>query len=216
VQSRSAATESSSSGTAASPFTGPTPFEADRNRKSEPKAKVPPASPESRRNGFIDNTSSASAEIATGTATAVAVVEEQLEPAATDPGIAQLRNAILGALEDAGQQVLAHNLESGEWSVMGNEVSVKVAMSQVMVDLALGDGPKRIIHEALAKTTGRPLKFRMVSGGTQFAPKAAQPSTRPANGAGARGRAMADPVVQRMQEKFGAEIRSVIDHKERS
>jgi hypothetical protein len=26
---------------------------------------------------------------------------------------------------------------------------------------------------------------------------------------------MADPVVQRMQEKFGAEIRSVIDHKER-
>ena len=127
----------------------------------------------------------------------------------------QLRNVVLGALEDGGQQVLAHNLESGEWSVKGNEVSVKVAMSQVMVDFALGDGPKRIIHDALARTTGAPMKFKMVSGGAQFTPKASAPSARPANGAGARSRAMSDPVVQRMQEKFGAEIRSVIDHKER-
>jgi DNA polymerase-3 subunit gamma/tau len=118
-------------------------------------------------------------------------------------------------LEDAGQQVLAHNLELGEWSAKGNEVSVKVAMSQVMVDFALGEGPKRIVHEALTKATGRSMKFKMVSGGAQFTPKAAPPSTRPANCAGARSRAMADPVVQRMQEKFGAEIRSVIDHKER-
>ena len=38
----------------------------------------------------------------------------------------------------------------------------------------------------------------------------------PANGAGARSRALADPVVQRMQENFGAEIRTVIDQKDRS
>jgi hypothetical protein len=60
------------------------------------------------------------------------------------------------------------------------------------------------------------MKFKMVSGGAQFTPKAVPPSVRPANGVGARSRAMSDPVVQRMQEKFGAEIRSVIDHKERS
>ena len=60
------------------------------------------------------------------------------------------------------------------------------------------------------------MKFKMVSGGAQFAPKAAAPALLvPRNGAGARSRAMSDPVVQRMQEKFGAEIRSVIDHKER-
>ena len=111
--------------------------------------------------------------------------------------------------------MLAHNLESGEWSVRGHEVSVKVAMSQVMVDVALGDGPKRIVQEALLRATGKPLKFKMVSGGSQFAPKAAPPAARPTNGAGARSRAMSDPIVQRMQEKFGAEIRSVIDHKER-
>ena len=215
MPSRSVATESSSSRTAASPFKGPTPFEADRNRKSEPKAEVPQASPDNRLSGLVGGTINASTEVATVVATAVALEEEQPEPAANDPSIEQVRNAVLGALEDAGQQVLAHNLESGEWSANGNDVSVKVAMSQVMVDFALGDGPKRIIHDALAKVTGRPMQFRMVSGGPQFAPKAAQPSARPANGRGARSRAMADPVVQRMQEKFAAEIRSVIDHKER-
>jgi DNA polymerase-3 subunit gamma/tau len=215
MPSRSVATESSASRTAASPFKGPTPFEADRNRKSEPKAEVSQASPDNRLSGFVGGTINASTEVATVVATAVAVEEEQPEPAANDPSIEQVRNAVLGALEDAGQQVLAHNLESGEWSANGNAVSVKVAMSQAMVDFALGDGPKRIIHDALAKATGRSMRFKMVSGGAQFAPKAAQRSTRPANGRGARSRAMADPVVQRMQETFGAEIRSVIDHKER-
>jgi hypothetical protein len=31
----------------------------------------------------------------------------------------------------------------------------------------------------------------------------------------ARGRAVNDPIVKRMQEKFGAEIRTVIDQKDR-
>ena len=211
---RSVAPESPSSRTTASPSKGPTPFEADRNRKSEPKAEVPQASPDNRLSGG-GGTINTSTEVAAVVAAAVALEEEHPEPALTDPSIEQVRNAVLGALEDRGQQVLAHNLESGEWCANGNEVSVKVAMSEVMVDFALGDGPKRIIHDALAKATGRSMRFKMVSGGAQFAPKAAQPSTRPANGRGARSRAMADPVVQRMQEKFGAEIRSVIDHKER-
>jgi DNA polymerase-3 subunit gamma/tau len=152
-------------------------------------------------------------------ATAVAVeemsvaVDLEASPESVTPDAA--RDAILVALEDAGQNMLAHNLESGEWSVRGLEVSVKVAMSQVMVDVAMGDGPKRIVQDALARATGKPMKFKMISGGAQFAPKDPPPSARPSNGAGARSRAMADPVVQRMQEKFGAEIRSVIDHKER-
>ena len=36
------------------------------------------------------------------------------------------------------------------------------------------------------------------------------------NGASARSRAANDPVVQRMAEKFGAEIRTVIDHREKN
>ena len=109
--------------------------------------------------------------------------------------------------------MLAHNLEEGEWSVRGVEVSVKVAMSQVLIDVALGAEPKRIILAALSKLASRPLKFKMMSGAAAAVAKSATP--RPANGVGARSRAMSDPLVQRMQEKFGAEIRTVIDQKDR-
>jgi hypothetical protein len=36
-----------------------------------------------------------------------------------------------------------------------------------------------------------------------------------AGGPGGRGRAEQDPVVQRMKEKFGAQIRTVIDYREK-
>ena len=161
-----------------------------------------------------DDTAANAPDVKAALATAVAVAEEP-PPDAVAVTPEMLRNAVLAALEDAGQQMLAHNLETGEWSVRVHEVSVKVAMSQVMVDVALGDGPKRIVHDALVKATGKPMKFKMLSGGAQFTPKPALSSTRPSNGASARSRAISDPIVQRMQEKFGAEIRSVIDHKER-
>ena len=214
---RSSNPEAPPSRTAAvSPFKGPSPFEADRSRKSEPKAEAPEihAPPTSRFSGAID--AAAAPQVEAIAATAVAVAEEPvLAAGATEPSIDALRNDVLAALEEAGQQMLAHNLEIGEWSQRGNEVSVKVAMSQAMCDVALGDVPKRIVSGAIAKSAGKPLKFKMVPGGAEFSPKPASSAPRPTNGAGARSRAMSDPVVQRMQEKFGAEIRSVIDHKDR-
>jgi DNA polymerase-3 subunit gamma/tau len=201
---------------ATSPFKGPSPFEADRSRKSEPKAEAPGFGipPAIRTNGLIGDAVTSIAAVNATAASAVAVEDEQPD-AVADLAPELVRDAVLAALEDANQQMLAYNLQAGEWNIRGNEVSVKVSMSQVMVDVALGDGPKRIVHDALTKAAGRPLKFKMVSGGAQFTPKPEPPSSRPSNRAGARSRATADPVVQRMQEKFGAEIRSVIDHKER-
>jgi hypothetical protein len=156
------------------------------------------------------------------TATAVAVAEEPDSPApSTEEEIspAKMRDAVLAALEDASQHVLAHNLEEGEWSMRGIEVTVKVAMSQALLDMAVGAETRRVIIGALNNAAGKPLRFKAVSGGSAMVPRAAAP--RPANGAsgngaGARSRAMQDPVVQRMQEKFGAEIRTVIDQKNRS
>jgi DNA polymerase-3 subunit gamma/tau len=219
IPSRSTASESSGTRTsAASPFGKPSPFEADRSRKTDPKAEAPSLTEQvsTSPNGTNGGSSATTSEPAAITMTATAVAEEpavaEVEP--TDSTDA-LRNAVLAALEDAGQQVLAHNLEVGEWAMCGNEVSATVAMSQVMCDLALGDGPKRIIEAALAKAAGRPVKFKMISGGAQFAPKTTPASSRLTSGVGARSRAVSDPIVQRMQEKFGAEIRSVIDHKDR-
>jgi len=212
----------SSRAPAASPFGKPSPFEADRQRKSEPKAEtsnvVAPTVPlVSAAAGAPSGAAGSSLQSAVAEGNVATAVALDPEPAAQTTGEVssdELRNAVLTALEDAGQHVLAHNLEEGEWSARGGEVVVKVGMSQVLIDVALGPEPKRIIQAALSKAASRPLKFKMVSGPPAVAAKTEQPP-RPVNGAGARSRALADPIVQRMQEKFGAEIRTVIDQKER-
>ncbi len=213
----------SSRGAAASPFARPSPFEADRQRKSEPKAETPgvvaQTSPVVKAAvgaaTDADGSSLQSAVEGGSVATAVAMDPEPVAETSGEISCDEMRNAVLTALEDAGQHVLAHNLEEGEWSVRGGEVAVKVGMSQVLIDVALGPEPKRVMQAALSKAVNRPLKFKMVSGTPAVAARTEQPP-RPVNGAGARSRAMADPIVQRMQEKFGAEIRTVIDQKERS
>jgi len=187
--------------TPASPFSKPSPFESDRNRKSELKSE-----------------SSREAESAAlPTATGVALEHEPAANEQPESSLQLLRGAVLDALESSGQQVLAHKLEQGEWSMRANEVLVKVGLSQALIDVALGEAPKRVIQDALSKTGGKALRFRMENGGPQFAPAA--PGARPTNGTGngsARSRALSDPVVKRMQETFGAEIRTVIDLKDRS
>jgi DNA polymerase-3 subunit gamma/tau len=205
----------SSRAPAASPFTRPSPFEADRQRKSEPKAEAQGMT-SVRAAGDASSAATASSmeSMAVSSSTAIAVATEPETPEETSPSeitIDVLRNAVLSALEEVGQHVLAHNLEEGEWALRGVEIAVTVGMSQVLIDVALGPEPKRIITAALSKAAGRPLKFKMVSGKPAAAKSDAPP--RPANGVGARGRALADPIVQRMQEKFGAEIRTVIDQK---
>ncbi len=226
--SRAREAEVRSSAPAASPFARPSPFEADRSRKSEPKAETPLASPNAApiANGKASIAVAspvAEASTANGLATAVAIQEEEtaeapnIETGNQEENVDTLRSAVLTALEDAGQNMLAHNLEGGEWSLRGSELGVTVAMSQVLIDIALGAEPKRIIQTALGKASGRPLKFKMIGGAAAVTQKP-ESAPRPANGTNgstARARALADPVVQRMQEKFGAEVRTVIDQKDR-
>ena len=124
----------SSRAPAASPFTRPSPFEADRKRKSEPKAEaqadfakrdsapapVLRSSATAEPRQLSDNASPA---MDAGVATAVAVEPETgAQPKSNEITVEAAREAVLAALEDAGQQMLAHNLEEAEWSVRGMEV----------------------------------------------------------------------------------------------
>jgi DNA polymerase-3 subunit gamma/tau len=201
---------------APSPFSKPSPFEADRSRKTGPKAEAQPSPADTDYVLPVAAPDPGVGLAVMEAGTAIGVAEAPAADAQRSAGEISLetaRNAVLTALQDAGHEMLAHNLEEGEWSLSASELSVTVGISQVLIDVALGPEPKRITQTALGKAAGRPLKFKMVSGATPVAAKPSAPS--PANGVGARSRAMADPVVQRMQEKFGAEIRTVIDQKDR-
>ncbi|HYX68263.1 MAG TPA: DNA polymerase III subunit gamma/tau [Terriglobales bacterium] len=170
---------------------GPSPFEADKARKSGlPKP-----------------------EMSVG-ATALATAEAPA--AAAEPGVLELRSVVLAALEDAGHRMLATMLERGQWSLQGVEVAVQVKESEGVVEMAMGAEPRRIANAAAAKAAGRPVKLKVVGGAaTSGSNGDTGRAPAPAGGVNGRTRATQDPVVRRMQDKFGAEIRTVIDHKDK-
>ncbi|MGZ4853966.1 MAG: DNA polymerase III subunit gamma/tau [Candidatus Angelobacter sp.] len=174
------------------------PFEADRARKGrsfEPEMSAAPAAVQAQTSA---------------TAAAVAVEEPQ---AIEDPGA--ILGHVLAELEKAGHKMLASTLESGSVTLKGNELVVSIAQSAAVIDLMMSVEPKRLANAAASAAMGRPVKVNVVSG-VPAATNGATAVVRPRNGASARSRAAEDPIVQRMREKFGAEIRTVIDHREKN
>jgi DNA polymerase-3 subunit gamma/tau len=129
-----------------------------------------------------------------------------------------LRASVLGVVQDSSGL-----LAEGEWELRGSELVVRVAASQTVAELALSAEARRSATQAVSAAAGRPLKLRLIGGaanGTARSSAAggnggAGQATRPGIENGARARASEDPVVRRMQEKFGAEIRTIIDYKEK-
>jgi DNA polymerase-3 subunit gamma/tau len=122
-----------------------------------------------------------------------------------------LRDAVLNAL--GNQQMLISILETAEWSLNGNALTAKVAASSTMIEMSFPADARRIASAAASGLAGRPIKLLVEPGGSPQASSAPRPSSPKSNGS-ARSRAEQDPIVQRMQEKFGAEIRTVIDYRE--
>ena len=144
----------------------------------------------------------------------------QTQPASTVAAapIERLRSSMLQALLDGNQRILVSMLEAGEWSVEGNEVVIKVSESQTVVDMSLGADARRLAIASASGVLGRAVKLRIVSGATVTPTEIKRNGARVGtanSGAGGRSRAEQDAVVRRLQEKFGAEIRTVIDYKEK-
>ena len=110
-------------------------------------------------------------------------------------------------------------LEAGEWAVEGNEVVVKVSESQTVVDMSVGADARRLAIASASGVLGRAVKLKIVAGATVTPVEGKRNGAGRPNGAnplaGGRSRAEQDAVVRRLQEKFGAEIRTVIDYKEK-
>jgi DNA polymerase-3 subunit gamma/tau len=188
---------------------GPSPFETDRARKSA----APPDWDPSRTPKAVAVTSPAAGSPRSETTapgiqesspgSAVAVASPEISPE-------ELQAQVIEAMERANSRT-----PIVEVSAEGTELVIKVGMAQTLVDagLALSEEARRGAVATAGRLVGRPVKLRVVgvAGGKQAASVAA----RPANGPGARSRAADDPVVRRVQEKFGAQIRTVIDHKEK-
>jgi DNA polymerase III subunit gamma/tau len=131
------------------------------------------------------------------------------EPQKAD--IEQVRAAVLTALSKAGQSILCSMLDGGEWKVEGNQLIVSIAASATLIEMSVSADARRLMIAAASGVLGRAIKLQIVSGANPGSAPQKSPTSY-ANGS-SRARAEGEPVVRRMKEKFGAEIRTVIDYR---
>jgi DNA polymerase-3 subunit gamma/tau len=185
------------------------PFAADSARKGGGKPEMSDS-----MNVHAHTAGTAPPRVIMGSAApaAVAVAEENALPRTLDSNAVQsldIRSIVLGSLT---QPMLIAMLESGEWRVEGNELVIRVTASQTVIDMTLGADAKKTMIATTSGALGKPMKVRVLPGGT---PQAAPAQARTPTNGGGRTRAEQDPIVQRMKEKFGAEIRTIIDYREK-
>ena len=188
------------------PFVSP--FAADSARKGTPRSEIssennsPRPAPSAQINPPVVMGSAAPA-------TAAQPARED-RPHPQSARIEDVRAAVLNAL-GAGQTMLCSMLDAGEWKIEGNELVIRVAASVALIEMSVSPEAKRVIIASASGILARAIKLQIVPGGS------AQPNPArvPASNGSSRGRAEQEPVVKRMREKFGAEIRTIIDYKEK-
>jgi DNA polymerase-3 subunit gamma/tau len=179
----------------------PSPFELDRTRRSA--------------SGKPEMSSASSiGSIPTGQqAAAVAVVAPEAPEASQSNGqtvdLETVRNAVLAALEAAGHRMAADALENGEWFVTAYGLTVKVSSGEQMIAITFGPEQRHLMQQAVETSLGRSMRLSLLPGAAKNAPTPAV--SRPVTPGGARAKAAQHPVVRRMVEKFGAELRTVRD-----
>jgi DNA polymerase III subunit gamma/tau len=193
------------------------PFATDSARKGGPKpelaAEAAPATGPRRV-----TSAGAPAPVIMGSAAPDAIAEQlpAAEIAETTPpkpaqSLDEVRSAVLSALGEAGHRMLVSMLETGEWTTEGNDLVIRAATSATVIDMSLGADAKRLAIATASGAMGKPMRLKVLPGGTPQTPPVRSPSALQ----GGRARAEDDPIVRRLQEKFGAEIRTIIDQRDR-
>jgi DNA polymerase-3 subunit gamma/tau len=102
-------------------------------------------------------------------------------------------------------------LDAGEWKLEGNQLVISIAASATLIDMSVSAEAKQLTIAIASGVLGRAIRLQIVPGANpELMPQ--KSTTSYANGS-SRARAEEEPVVRRMKEKFGAEIRTVIDYR---
>jgi hypothetical protein len=126
-----------------------------------------------------------------------------------------VREAVLAALENGGHRMAASTLENGNWELNGNELVIQASAPPSLIEMAMTAEAKRLAAGAAASATGSPVKLRVEGNGNGNGAAAKAPENGSRTATSGRQRAADDPIVRRVQEKFGAEIRTVIDYRDK-
>jgi len=174
----------------------PSPFELDRQRKIADESEAPTP-----------------ARVETPAPVATSPVEP--DPPASKPGETNLdsvRDAVTAALDEQGHNTAATMLGDGRWKLdQDGAIQVAVGMGKTMLGLTMNAEAWKIVGEAL-RNAGATKKMTVVPGEANE-PANATPRVRSRDSIEAV--ALGNPLVRQAQELFHAEVRSVLDLREK-
>ena len=124
------------------------------------------------------------------------------------PNLDSIRDAVGKALVEAGHESAAQLLGAGKWTIDGASLRIEAAIaSKKMLALTVNAAAEKIIRQELQRLSA-PTRFLVVPGEAA----AGQPAPMATPIAGSiQEAALANPLVQRAREIFKAEVRSVVD-----
>jgi DNA polymerase-3 subunit gamma/tau len=122
-----------------------------------------------------------------------------------------VRHAVGSTLVDAGHTSAAQLLGSGAWTLDGASLRIEVpGVGKKMLALTVNAAAEKIIRQELQRQ-GAPARFLVVPAeGAAQGSGSTTATVAPAAGS-IQETALANPLVQRAQELFKAEVRSVLD-----
>ena len=126
------------------------------------------------------------------------------------PGIDTLRHGVGSALVAAGHDSAAQLLGISSWELDTSSLRIEVpGVGKKMLSLTVNAAAEKIIRQELQRQ-GAPARFMVVPGEGAAQSSAVVPMATPLAGS-VQEAALANPLVQRAQEIFKAEVRSVVD-----
>jgi len=134
-------------------------------------------------------------------------------PGLGTPDIDTLRSGVIAALASNGLASAAELLNTAAWSVDASSLLIEIpGVGKKMVSLTVNTAAEKIIRQEM-KRLGGPSKFSAIPGAGTASASAAVPVI-PAGSI--QETALAHPMVQRAREIFHAEVRSVVDMRDKS
>jgi DNA polymerase III subunit gamma/tau len=134
--------------------------------------------------------------------------ETKVETKAAETDLSKLRDAVAEALDEQGHNTAASLLAAGRWKLdEEGAIQVEVGVKKTMLGLTMNGEAWKIVREAL-RTAGATQKMTVVPGESSE-PASTAPRIRSHDSIEAV--ALGNPLVRQAQELFHAEVRSVLD-----
>ena len=181
------------------------PFELDRKRKQEEVVEQAPSTPPAPPPPTPPPPPVVQAE---SLPVATAPEPPPVAPTPGAPDLGQLRDVVSAALDEQGHNTAASLLGAGQWTLdEDGAIRVEVGVKKMMLGLTMNGDAWKIVREAL-RTAGATQKMTVVPG---EATEAANAAPRVFSRDSIEAVALGNPLVRQAQELFHAEVRSVLD-----